>query len=197
MSDKKIPTKRGTAAKTAATKTTATTAVAQAQSRGVPVEPAKLADTTAANPPETNQGVSQPAAKPFSARSGTLRVTVPLVSNAKTTASSKITAAKAVGAGGKLGAIGSPVRKAQRVVVKPPVMSAIELGSLGGGRVAYIKVMTTDQAKAMFPAVEGLPQGINLYALHAADGTPLALTDTMSAAMGQAIGDELEIASIH
>lgn len=78
-----------------------------------------------------------------------------------------------------------------------PVMSEIELAKLGGGQVAYIKVMTSDEAKAMFPTVEGLPQGISLYALHAADGTPIALTDTRQAAVGHALGDELEIASLH
>ena len=36
----------------------------------------------------------------------------------------------------------------------------------------------------MFPAIEGLPKGINLFALHAADGTPLALTDSHQAAVG-------------
>lgn len=78
-----------------------------------------------------------------------------------------------------------------------PLMSENEFAKLGDGHVAYIKTMTSEEARRMFPAVEGLPQGINLFALHAADGTPLALTDTRSAAIGHAMGDELEIASIH
>jgi hypothetical protein len=78
-----------------------------------------------------------------------------------------------------------------------PIMSMSELAKLGGGKVAYIKMMTSDEAKEMFPAVEGLPAGINLFALHAADGTPLALTDSHQAAVGHALGDELEIASVH
>ena len=72
-----------------------------------------------------------------------------------------------------------------------------DLAKLGGGKVAYIKVMSTDEAKELFPAVEGLPAGIDLFALHAADGTPLALTDSRQAAVGHAMGDELEIASVH
>jgi hypothetical protein len=73
-----------------------------------------------------------------------------------------------------------------------------ELASLGGGEVAYIKTLTSDQAQEMFPSIEeDLPEGINLYALHAADGTPIALTDSMQAALGHAMGDELEIASLH
>lgn len=72
-----------------------------------------------------------------------------------------------------------------------------ELAELGGGRIAYIKILTSDEAHRMYPAIEGLPSGINLYALHAADGTPLALTDSMQAALGHALGDELVVASVH
>ena len=86
-------------------------------------------------------------------------------------------------------------RKAK--LAAPPAMSMSDLAKLGGGKVAYIKVMTADEAKEMFPAVEGIPTGISLYALHAADGTPIALTDSRQAALGHAMGDELEIASVH
>ncbi len=79
----------------------------------------------------------------------------------------------------------------------PSIMSMNELAQLGGGKIAYIKVMTADEAKQMFPAVEGIPAGIDLFALHAADGTPIALTDSRQAALGHAMGDELEIASLH
>ena len=86
-------------------------------------------------------------------------------------------------------------RKAR--TVPPPAMSMSDLAQLGGGKIAYIKVLTTDEAREMFPAIEGIPAGINLYALHAADGTPIALTDSHQAAIGHAMGDELEIASLH
>ena len=78
-----------------------------------------------------------------------------------------------------------------------PIMSQIELARLGGGQIAYIKKLTSDQARNMFPAVEGLPNGIDLFALHAADGTPIALTDSRQAAVSHAMGDELQIASVH
>jgi hypothetical protein len=93
------------------------------------------------------------------------------------------------------------VEKNRRSTPKPalpaPLMSLSELAQLGDGKVAYIKVMTHDQAKALFPAVENLPEGIDLFSLHAADGTPLILTDSRQAAVGHAIGDELEIAAVH
>ena len=77
------------------------------------------------------------------------------------------------------------------------IMTAGELASLGEGRIAYIKVLSSDEAKRMFPSVEGLPDDGELYALHNADGTPIALTDTRQAAVGHAVGDELELASVH
>jgi hypothetical protein len=78
-----------------------------------------------------------------------------------------------------------------------PLMSEMELANLGEGEVAYIKVLTSEEARAMFPTVEGLPKGISLFSLHGADGTPIALTDTIQAAMGHAMEDELAIASLH
>jgi hypothetical protein len=78
-----------------------------------------------------------------------------------------------------------------------PPGAVADLAKLGDGQVAYIKVMTSDEAKAAFPAIEGLPHGIHLYALHGADGTPLALTDSHQAAVGHAMGDELEVRLIN
>lgn len=84
----------------------------------------------------------------------------------------------------------------ERALPAPP-MSISELAQLGDGKIAYIKVMTHDEAQELFPAVENLPEGMDLYSLHAADGTPLILTDSRQAAVGHALGDELEIASVH
>jgi hypothetical protein len=88
-------------------------------------------------------------------------------------------------------------RRPSVVDTVPAVMSEIELARLGGGQVAYIKTMSSDEALRMFPAIEGLPAGINLFALHAADGTPIALTDTRQAALSHAMDGELEVASLH
>lgn len=77
------------------------------------------------------------------------------------------------------------------------IMSQIELAHLGEGQVAYIRIMSSDEAARRFPAVEGLPRGATLFALHGADGTPIALTDTRQAALSHAMGDDLEIASVH
>ena len=77
------------------------------------------------------------------------------------------------------------------------LITEIELARLGDGQVAYIKSMTSAEARRMFPSIKGLPRGIDLFALHAADGTPIALTDSRQAAVGHAVEGELEIASVH
>ena len=76
-------------------------------------------------------------------------------------------------------------------------MTEIEFAALGDGVVAYIKTLTSGEASRMFPTVKGLPGGFNFFSLHAADGTPLALSDTKQAAIGHAIEDDLQIASVH
>ncbi len=78
-----------------------------------------------------------------------------------------------------------------------PLMSELELARLGGGEVAYIKILCSADARRMFPMVEGLPKGMNLFSLHAADGTPIALTDTLQAAIGHAQEGDLAIAPLH
>lgn len=78
-----------------------------------------------------------------------------------------------------------------------PVITELELAHLGDGEIAYIKTLSSDEASEMFPMVKGLPKGIPLFALHAADGTPIALTDTLQAAIGHAEEDDLAIAAVH
>lgn len=77
------------------------------------------------------------------------------------------------------------------------VMSAIEFAQLGDGRVAYVKQIDSDQARNLFPALAGLPEGIDLYALVGADGTPLGLTDSRDSAIASAIENNLEPVSVH
>lgn len=77
------------------------------------------------------------------------------------------------------------------------VMTNIEFASLGDGQVAYIRQMDGAEAMRLFPALTGMPDGINLFALLGADGTPLAITDTRGAAIANAIENDLEPVSVH
>jgi len=83
------------------------------------------------------------------------------------------------------------------VTMYPRDMSQTDLERLGGGDVAYIKTLTSEEANNAYPLEEPLPKGVTIFALHAADGTPIALTDSLGAAHGQAIEDELNVVPIH
>ena len=67
----------------------------------------------------------------------------------------------------------------------------------GGGQVAYVKPMSVDDVKRLFPQVEGLRPGTQLFALLGADGSPLLLTDSKDAAIANAWEHELQTVSVH
>lgn len=78
-----------------------------------------------------------------------------------------------------------------------PLISLKELALLGDGEVAYIKQVDPDAAERLFPTLDDTPQGIDLYAVLGADGTPLALTDSRHAAIANAIENDLVPVSVH
>ena len=71
------------------------------------------------------------------------------------------------------------------------------LAVLGGGKIAYVKAIRSEDVQAMFPQAPDLRPGIKLFALHAADGTPIMLTDSREAAIANAWSQELETVSVH
>lgn len=79
----------------------------------------------------------------------------------------------------------------------PIAMSEIEFAALGDGEIAYIKTLSPTEAEQMYPELKGLPDGITIFAVHAADGTPLALTDTHFAAVENAKEQNLDPLSVH
>ncbi|MBX2805235.1 MAG: DUF1150 domain-containing protein [Hyphomicrobiales bacterium] len=81
--------------------------------------------------------------------------------------------------------------------IAAPQLSENEFAALGDGEIAYIKSLNPDEAQEMYPQLEGLPEGITIFAVHGADGTPLALTDTHFAAVENAKEQNLEPVSVH
>jgi hypothetical protein len=76
-------------------------------------------------------------------------------------------------------------------------MTRTEFAHLGDGEVAYIRQLDSDAAERLFPALSDAPKGIDLYALLGADGTPIALTDSRTAAIANAIENDLVPVSVH
>jgi hypothetical protein len=78
-----------------------------------------------------------------------------------------------------------------------PVISQEALAHLGDGELAYVKSIRSEDAAKQFPQAPAMAPGIRLFALHAADGTPIMLTDTREAALATAWSQELEAVSVH
>jgi len=78
-----------------------------------------------------------------------------------------------------------------------PVITREALASLGGGRIAYVKAIRSEDVKSLFPQAPQIAPGLQLFALHAADGTPIMLTDSREAAVANAWSQELETLSVH
>lgn len=68
---------------------------------------------------------------------------------------------------------------------------------LGGGEIAYVKPVLSEDVKGLFPQAPQLAPGIKLFALHAADGTPIMLTDSRESAIASAREHELDTVSVH
>jgi hypothetical protein len=72
-----------------------------------------------------------------------------------------------------------------------------QLASLGGGRIAYVKPIRSEELRRLFPAAPPVQPGLQLFALLAADGTPIVITDSRDAAVANAVSQELEMVSLH
>jgi hypothetical protein len=77
--------------------------------------------------------------------------------------------------------------------VMPPANFAI----LGGGKIAYVRSLKSDEAKSLFPGLPPVTPGLDLWALVAADGTPIMLADSREAVVMNARENDLETVSIH
>ena len=68
---------------------------------------------------------------------------------------------------------------------------------LGGGQLAYVKPIRSEDVKTLFPQAPQLAPGMQFFSLHAADGTPIMLTDSREAAIASAREQQLDTVSVH
>jgi hypothetical protein len=82
-------------------------------------------------------------------------------------------------------------------IIFEPDVSPETLATLGEGHIAYVKQIRSEDVPGLFPQAPHLAPGLKLFALHAADGTPIMLTDSREAAIANAWSNELETVSVH
>jgi hypothetical protein len=83
----------------------------------------------------------------------------------------------------------------ERAEMKQIAISPEALALLGDGEIAY--VIRSEDVRTLFPQVPEIEPGLKLFALHAADGTPIMLTDSREAAIANAVSQKLETVSVH
>lgn len=68
---------------------------------------------------------------------------------------------------------------------------------LGGGEIAYLRSVRSEDVHALFPQAPELAPGLKLWALLSAEGRPIMLTDTKAAAIANAHENDLQTVSVH
>ena len=72
-----------------------------------------------------------------------------------------------------------------------------EFANLGDGALAYVKTINSEDVSRLFPQAPPIRDGVKLFALLGADGSPILLTDSKDAAIANAWEHELETVSLH
>jgi hypothetical protein len=83
------------------------------------------------------------------------------------------------------------------IVTPESNVSPESLATLGEGHIAYVKQIRSEDVPDLFPQAPRIAPGLKLFALHAADGTPIMLTDSREAAVANAWSHELQAVSVH
>lgn len=68
---------------------------------------------------------------------------------------------------------------------------------LGGGEIAYLRPVLSEEVHVLFPQAPQLSPGMKLWALLSAEGQPIMLTDSKAAAIANAHEHSLVAVSVH
>ncbi|MHB2167329.1 BQ00720 family protein [Alsobacter sp. R-9] len=78
-----------------------------------------------------------------------------------------------------------------------PAISPQALAAIGGGKIAYVRPIRSDELNRLFPQAPTLQPGLDLFALLGADGTPIVVTDDRNTAIANAWENDLVPVSVH
>ena len=77
------------------------------------------------------------------------------------------------------------------------VLTDAEMAHLGEGTVAYLREIDSDELRGKFPGLPEIEPGTRLWALFAANGQPILLSDARDTAMAGAFENDLTPVSVH
>jgi hypothetical protein len=84
------------------------------------------------------------------------------------------------------------MRRPRRLPLPPKAFAM-----LGENRFAYVKEVRSEDVAFLYPEAPRFVQGLSLFALHAADGKPIAIAASRAAAVADAESYQLETMSVH
>jgi hypothetical protein len=76
-------------------------------------------------------------------------------------------------------------------------ISQEDLATIGTGHIAYLRQTTGREISEAFPNAVNIAPDTKVWALFAADGTPLALADNEGAALANAFDNDLVAVAVH
>ncbi|MCC6205216.1 MAG: DUF1150 family protein [Hyphomicrobiales bacterium] len=76
-------------------------------------------------------------------------------------------------------------------------ISQAQLAHIGEGAVAYVREMISDDLKTKFPGLPEIAPGTKLWAVFAANGTPILLSDRRDSAVAGAFQNDLTPVAVH
>ena len=76
-------------------------------------------------------------------------------------------------------------------------ISPTELAGIGEGVVAYLREIDGEELRGKFPDIPEIAPGTKLWALFAANGRPILLTDERDSAIAGAMQNDLVTVSLH
>jgi hypothetical protein len=84
------------------------------------------------------------------------------------------------------------MRRPRRLPLPPKAFA-----TLGKPRFAYVKKVPSDEVSRLYPQATRFARGVSLFALHAADGTPILIANSRAAAVADAESRQLEAMGVH
>ncbi len=76
-------------------------------------------------------------------------------------------------------------------------VSQDQLAHIGEGAVAYVREMISDDLKTKFPGLPEIAPGTRLWAVFAANGQPILLSDRRDTALAGAFQNDLTPVAVH
>ena len=78
-----------------------------------------------------------------------------------------------------------------------PQLDTRSFAALGEGEIAYVKPISSEEVRRLFPQSPAISPDLELFALLSASGTPILVTDSREAALANAWAHDLKTVSLN